>query len=94
MEICEEAFCGNPSVSIYLQDRVTAIGERAFADCVNLRSVRIPSSVVMIADNAFEGCSTALIIYGDYGSEAQRFAEKMGFSFMTGDNGGTEFPEI
>ncbi len=37
---------------------VTAIGERAFADCENLTSIVIPNSVTIIGDGAFEFCSS------------------------------------
>ena len=36
---------------------VTAIGERAFADCTSLKSVTIPKSVKSIGDSAFSGCT-------------------------------------
>ncbi|MCM1076426.1 MAG: leucine-rich repeat domain-containing protein [Bacteroides sp.] len=38
---------------IYLPEGLTAIPDGAFADCVNLKNVRIPSTVVSIAEMAF-----------------------------------------
>ena len=35
----------------------TAIGAQAFADCTNLQSVEIPSSITDIGESAFEGCT-------------------------------------
>jgi hypothetical protein len=93
-EIGEEAFCGNQSASVYLQDGVTTIGERAFADCGNLRSIRIPASVTSIAENAFEGCRADLTVYGQSRSQAQQFAKEKGFSFIPEDNGDILLPEI
>lgn len=40
---------------------VTSIGNRAFADCTNLSSVSIPSSVKVISDGAFYDCSLSSI---------------------------------
>ena len=94
LEICEEAFCGNPSASVYLQDRVTTIGERAFADCGNLRSIRIPASVNFIAGNAFDGCRADMTIFGESGSKAEQFAKENGFSFIAEGNGDILLPEI
>ena len=36
--------------------KVTAIGERAFAGCINLTSITIPNGVTCIWKNAFAGC--------------------------------------
>ena len=36
--------------------QVTALGDKAFADCTGLTSVTIPSSVKAIGDKAFAGC--------------------------------------
>ncbi len=36
---------------------VTAIGNEAFKDCINLSSVSIPNSVITIGENAFAECS-------------------------------------
>lgn len=38
--------------------KVTSIGSSVFMDCVNLRSVDIPDSVVEIGDAAFRGCTS------------------------------------
>jgi hypothetical protein len=40
---------------------VTAIGEYAFAGCLGLTSIEIPSSVTEIGDNAFEDCALTSI---------------------------------
>lgn len=37
--------------------QVTALGDKAFADCTGLTSVTIPSSVKAIGDKAFAGCT-------------------------------------
>lgn len=57
--------------------KVTAIAARAFAS-EDIRTVRIPSTVTEIAEDAFSKGTT---LYGDAGSEAERFAGQYGFSF-------------
>ncbi len=51
-----EAFAGSAIASISIPNGVTAIGEGAFKDCLNLTAVRIPASVTSIGSNAFSGC--------------------------------------
>ena len=38
--------------------KVTQIGEMAFVNCMSLKSVKIPNSVISIGNNAFSGCSS------------------------------------
>ena len=57
----EEAFAGGTFQAVVIPDGCTSIGSRAFADCENLRYVRIPASVTSLADDAFEGCGQVLI---------------------------------
>ncbi len=57
----EEAFAGAAFEAVLLPDGCTAIGSRAFADCPNLVYVRIPASVVSIAEDAFAGCGQVMI---------------------------------
>ena len=43
--------------TVVLPDNITAIGNYAFAQCINLKgSVIIPNSVISIGDGAFDGC--------------------------------------
>ena len=57
----EEAFSGAAFGAVLIPDGCTAIGSRAFADCLNLVYVRIPASVASIAEDAFEGCKQVVI---------------------------------
>lgn len=59
---------------VQIEPGLKSIGELAFFGCQALKLIYIPASVEKIADNAFKYC-TDLIIYGDEGSEAERFAE-------------------
>ena len=80
-EIGEEAFAGIPASYIEITENVRSIGARAFADCENLTGLVIPATVQRIDDTALQGSSNA-IVYGETGSEAQRFAEANGIDFV------------
>ena len=58
-----------------IPDSVTSIGNEAFGWCESLRSVTIPDSVTSIGDSAFRDC-WSLTIYGEVGSEAERYAKE------------------
>lgn len=52
------AFYGQSKLEkVIFNKTLTAIGENAFADCVNLTSIEIPKSVSAIGNSAFSGCS-------------------------------------
>lgn len=44
--------------TVKIGNGVTAIGDFAFSDCVNLTSVFIPGNVTSIGDGAFDGCKS------------------------------------
>lgn len=81
-EIEEEAFANTSFEVIYLGNQVTAIGCGAFADCKKLRQILIPVSVTYIDSEAFRGCNSSLQIFGIPDSQAERFAEEYGFTFI------------
>ena len=64
-EIADGAFEGNADiVSVQMGAGLHRIGERAFADCINLKTVNIPEEVADIGGEAFSGClSLALVEY-------------------------------
>ena len=80
--IGEEAFAGIPVSRVEFTENVKTIGPRAFADCKNLREFVVPATVESIDDTALAGC-TGVTIYGDIGSEAERFASDNGFMFAS-----------
>ena len=75
----------NGLTNITIPGSVTSIGVNAFYNCNNLTSVTIPDSVTGIEVNAFDKCSEGFTIYGSKGSEAQRYANKNGFTFVATD---------
>ena len=87
--IGEQAFSYCTSLtSVSIPDSVSFIGEQAFSYCTSLTSVSIPASVSSIGSHAFgfyyvNGYQPVpgFIIYGDHGSEAERYAAENGFGF-------------
>ena len=78
-EIRQEAFLGGVFTEVHLDEHVTSIGSRAFANCTNLWFVKIPSMNIAIADNAFEGCS-GLVFAAYEGSTAIQYANEHGIN--------------
>ncbi len=73
-KIGAEAFRGTKLESIYIPDGVETIEDRAFENCKDLTDVTISSSVTSIGENVFAGCSKDLIIKGEKGSQAEKYA--------------------
>ena len=67
--------------SVTLPDGVTSIGNRAFNNCTSLTSITIPDSVTRIGRHAFNN-SKQLVISGDAGSYAQKYATNNGIAFI------------
>ena len=42
--------------SVILPDSIEEIGEDAFSRCLNIRSIRLPSSIAILRDNVFFSC--------------------------------------
>lgn len=70
---------------VTLGNSVKEIDYYAFFGCRSLKSVTIPESVTTIGDSAFgyddEGIIDSFIIYGNKGSEAERYANYNGITF-------------
>ncbi len=80
--IGENAFWGCESLtSVTIPNSVTSIGDGAFCKCTSLTSVTIPDSVTSIGEDAFKYCER-LTIYGEVGSEAERYAKKEWIKFQ------------
>ena len=68
-----------------ITENVISIGPRAFADCKNLTELVIPATVQRIDDTALEG-SAGVTVYGEAGSEAERFANANELPFIPANN--------
>ncbi len=74
-----EAFANTAAGFVWLTDSVTAIGDGAFADCADLRFVRIPASCQNIGKNAFD---SAAILFVEWGSVAMEYAIQNGYTYV------------
>ena len=74
------AFEGTALQSVHLSEGLETIGDRAFAGNDLLFAVYIPESAQHIGQKAFEGAEQVLIS-GDAGSYAQRWARENGYRF-------------
>lgn len=79
--IAEEGFSGNDLYEIFIENGVGIIGDRAFYNCSNLHRIIIPPSVTYIGEDTFTGCSDELVIYGEFGSYAEQWANEHGITF-------------
>lgn len=87
LEIIEnEAFEGTALAKVVLPDKVSTIGNRAFANAPFLIEVYIPESTVQIGENAFDEDSSCLNLKAFHGSYAQEWArgKKIGFVLLEG----------
>ncbi len=79
--IAEEGFAGHDLSEVYIENGVGVIGDRAFYNCSNLFRVIIPPSITYIGEDAFTGCREDLVIYGEFGSYAEQWANEHGIIF-------------
>lgn len=73
-----EAFTGSAAEAIIVPDGCLTIGERAFAQCENLKCIVLPDSLTEIAEDAFEGCLD-LAIFAPQNSIAHVYAREHGY---------------
>ena len=83
-----EAMYGTAAVYVWINDNVEFVGDNAFAECLNLKYVYVPSNGITISPNAFPKGTMILGIPGDYdtSSYAEDFANKNGFTFIPLEN--------
>ena len=86
VSIEEEAFAGTRAERVEISKNVVSIGARAFADSESLRALVIPATVKTIDDSALAG-SDNVTIYGETGSEAERFAKDNDIPFVSANPG-------
>lgn len=79
------AFEGCTSLKeVKIPGTVKQIGMYAFDECTRLKRIYVPSSVKEIGEGAFGERKNFTIIYGEKGSEAEKFAKANGFTFKVG----------
>lgn len=66
-----EAFEGIAAAAVEIPEGVRSIGERAFASCLKLRKICIPSGCTLGAD-VFKDC-TLVYVFGTSGSDVQAY---------------------
>ena len=76
--VAEEAFMGCSAVQITIENGTSAIGSGAFADCGRLRLVIIPDSVTSIAENAFDGTPSPVLMCSEGNQSVIDYAERHG----------------
>ena len=82
-EIQENAFRDNQKLlSIAIVNTVKIIGINAFAGCTRLRTIMLPSNV-LIGDNAFDRISFSAVFYVPEGSESERWCRENGKTYIT-----------
>lgn len=79
-----EAFAGCNFKYVQPPENVTTIGDKAFANCTNLRYIYIPEKCTSIAASAFEG-TEELTILGKGNSYTESYAEQYGITFKAID---------
>jgi len=75
-----KAFFGLALTSVVVPQSIHCIQSKTFGDCAQLQTVTIPPSVVVLRDDAFEGCNASLIIICEAGSTAHDFALDNGYA--------------
>lgn len=88
MDIEEEAFAGGTFQFVWLSDSVRSISSRAFADCPNLKHIRIPHQMTLATlmrlvrtEDAFEGCE-GITVHGEDNPYSKAFATRYGFNYI------------
>ena len=104
--IGDEAFCFCHSLTdVTIGDGVTSIGEDAFYCCTSLAIITIPDGVISIGEKAFGYYYGSIenkdkpipffTVYGNKGSEAERYANENGFKFAQAAPAPTmSFPDV
>ena len=98
------AFSGCSALtSVTIGENVKSIGVYAFFNCLSLKSVKLSDTTTEIGDSAF-GCYyedgtyktvDGFTIYGNKGSEAERYANENGFTFAQAAPAPTmSFPDV
>jgi hypothetical protein len=92
ISVGEDAFYDCSSLEVInLPDTLQTIEKNAFFDCSNLKKITLPANIVKIEDYSIgyfeEGKGDDICIKGVYGTQAQLYAEKLGFAFENAETG-------
>lgn len=68
--------------TVVIEPGYTTIEGFTFSSLPNLTSVTIPASVTTIDEDAFDAENPSLVIYGALGSDAERWANEYGVTFV------------
>lgn len=79
--IGKDAFMNNPVKNVIIPGTVTTIEDGAFNSCYYLSEITIPESVTYMGEKLFDYCSEDLIIYGEVGSAAEKYAKDHNIKF-------------
>ena len=66
---------------IVIPDGVETLGDKIFFNSYSLKKIEIPASVTELGDGLFMSGSSSLVIYGEKGSAAEKYAEKYQITF-------------
>lgn len=66
---------------IVIPDGVETLGDKVFFNSYSLKKIEIPASVTELGDGLFMSGSSSLVIYGEKGSAAEKYAEKYQITF-------------
>ena len=82
---------------IEIPENVEGIGSNCFSSCENLKKVIIHNDNINIYrnrySNPFSSCSSDLVLYGNPGSECEKFANEVSITFVALSNGEVPTPE-
>lgn len=66
---------------VIIPSTVSIIGTKCFSSCSNLEYIEVPSSVTYIGKDVFED-SPKVVIYGQAGSYAEKYAKDNNIKFI------------
>lgn len=76
------ALAGTDFRYVMLNEGLTTLGSRVFADCGALLAVYVPASVTEIASDAFDGASETLLLIGEADSPVAAYAKAHDMDFL------------
>lgn len=76
-------FAGSQQLeTIVIEEGVEKIDRQAFAGCIELKEVSIPTSVTEIGEKVFDKANDALVLTVQPGSYAESYAKENGIAYV------------